>query len=108
MPRQTSRLNPLAARKRLLLMESELNRATLEEAIGEWKDEFDRSREQLTRLTSIASLAGKVASALPAMGNLFRRRPGTGSKKAKLPFWLNGVMTGTSLWLLVRSFRRKP
>jgi hypothetical protein len=42
------------------------------------------------------------------MGNLFRRRPGTGSKKAKLPFWLNGVMTGTSLWLLVRSFRRKP
>lgn len=107
MPRQTSHLSPLAARKRLLLMESELNRAKLGEAIDAWRAELDRSREQLTRLTSIASLAGRVFSAVPAIGKFFGRRPSVGGKKNKLPFWLNSMMTGTSLWLLFRSFRRK-
>ncbi len=107
MPQQASHLSPLAARKRLLLMESEINRAKLGEAIQDWQDEFERSKEQLTRLTSLASLAGKVASAVPAIGRFFTRRPGATGKKTKLPFWLNSMVTGTSLWLLFRSFRRK-
>jgi hypothetical protein len=96
----------LAARKRLLLLESELNRTRLVEAVDEWKDEFERSKQQLASLGSLASLAGKVARFVPAIGGFFSPRP-SAEKKRKVPFLLNSLMTGTSVWLFLRSLRRR-
>jgi len=87
-------------------MESELNRARMVEALNGWKDEFHRSKERLTGFGSFASLASKVATVVPAISGFFSRRRAAGGKP-KLPLLLNSMMTGTSLWLLLRSFRRK-
>ena len=106
MPGKTSQLTSLAARKRLLLMESELNRTKMVNAIEGWKGELRHAKEQLTRLTSIASVVGQVAAAIPAITGLFSNRK-VADKKPKLPFLLNSLRTGTSLWLLFRSLRRK-
>lgn len=107
MSAKKSRLMPLAARKRLLLMESDLNRVQLIETLHEWKQEFHRSTQPLHHLGSLASLAGKAAVTIPAIGRMFFHRHSPG-KKNGLPGILRGMLTGTSLWLLLRSFRRKP
>ncbi len=101
-----SQLTPLAARKKLLLMESELNRLQFIEAVRDWKAEFRRSKQQLASFGSLASLAGKVASVVPALGGLFSRRPAH-RKKRRFSSLFNGMLTGTSLWLLLRSLRRR-
>ena len=103
-----SEMTPLAARKKLLLMESGVNREKFLEGVSEWRAAAHRSKEHLTTLGSIASLAGKLAGALPAIGNMFSRRatPNAGAKP-KIPLLVNTAVTGTSLWLLLRSLRHK-
>jgi len=87
-------------------MESELNRRQFIESVHDWKAEFNRSKQQLASWSSLASLVGKVASAVPALGGFFSRRAANG-KKRRFPSLFNGMLTGTSLWLLLRSLRRK-
>lgn len=107
MPGKKSSLSPLAARKQLLLLESQLNRAEFLEAIQEWKDEFNHTKEQLTSFTSMASIAGRVASVIPTIRNLFSRRKSTDGKSRTGASFFKSMMTGTSLWLLLRALRRK-
>jgi len=86
-----------------------LNRAHLGEAIDDLKEELERSKQQLAHFGSMASFAGKVAAVVPILGQLFRRRHhgAENGGKRKLPFLLNSFATGTSLWMLLRTFRRK-
>ena len=105
MPGKKSQLTVLAARKRLLLAESELNRAQLVREMDAWKDQFHRSKERLEDLGHAASVTAKVAATVATAGRLFSRRNGKRSWIASL---LNGATTGTSLWYLFRSLRRTP
>jgi hypothetical protein len=65
----TSEVNELAARKRLLAMESELNRqallheaAHLEESLARWKEAFSAGRSAYPFLMAAAPVAGWFAS----------------------------------------------
>jgi hypothetical protein len=105
MPGQASQLTLLASRKRLLLTESELNRQHLVREWHAWKDEFESSKRELSSLGSLASLTTKLAATFAAAGHAFSR--GNGAKRSWISALLNGATTGTSLWFLVRSLRRR-
>ena len=68
------KVTSLETRKQLLLLESDLNRAQFIEAVQDWKDEFHRTKEHLTRLGSMVSLAGKLAATFSTARQLFSRR----------------------------------
>ncbi len=106
MPGKKSKLTPLAARKQLLLMESQLNRAEFVEAVRDWKSELNRTREHLTSFGTIASLAAKAASLVPTISRFFPRRSAA-KGKGPVRSWLKGMATGTSLWLLLRLLRHR-
>jgi hypothetical protein len=106
MPGEKSKLTPIETRKQLLLLESDLNRAELIEAMRDWKNEVHRAKEHLTRLGTMASLAARIAATFSTARQLFSH-PADAGKKSWLSFLLDGVTTGTSLWYTLRSHRRK-
>lgn len=106
MPEMKSKLTPLAVRKQLLLLESDLNRARFVETLDELKQEFHYSKESLAELGSMASTAAKVVATVSSAHHILSRRDSNG-KKSWLSFLLEGMTTGTSLWYLFQSRRRK-
>ena len=100
-----SQLTALALRKQLLLAESELNRKQLIREVEEWKDEFHRSKERLENLGSVASMTAKVAATVATASRVFSGS--NGGKRSWIASLFNSATTGTSLWFLFRSFRRK-
>ena len=102
-----AQLTPLETRKRLLLVESELNRVQLLREAGEFKNEIRRLKEQACEISSLASSAAKLAGMFSAVGRVFSHREdgekGSGSWISTL---FNGAKAGASLWLLLRSWRR--
>jgi len=103
---QKSPMTTLAARKKLLLMESQFNRAAFLAAAHDLKAEFHHSVGQLSSVGSIMSIAGKIASFVPSLTQLFSRHSSAGPSR-KRPSLLHGMLTGTTLWVLLRMFRRK-
>jgi hypothetical protein len=99
-------LTGLEARRQLLLLESGLNRGKLIDAVHTFKHELHCTRQQLTDLGTMATLATRAASTVSSATRLFSGR-GDGGKKSWFSYLLNGTATGTSLWFLLRSFRRK-
>jgi hypothetical protein len=107
MPRERSALKPLTIRKQMLLLESDLNRARLVEALGEWQEAFHHSKEHLARLGSLASTAARLTATFSTAKRLFSR-PADGGKKSWMATLFEGVTTGASLWSLLRSRQRNP
>jgi len=107
MPGKKSKLTVLAARKQLLLAESELNRQKLIREMHGWKHEFEVSKHELTSIGSLASLTTKLAATFAAAGRAFGHSHGHKGKKSWVSSLINGATTGTSLWYLVRSLRRR-
>jgi hypothetical protein len=101
----TSQLTPLAARKQLLVMESELNRAEL---IREWSSLREEALELAGDLTGDANALGSLASAGAALfttGATLRRWlfKDNGAQKASwIQTLINGARTGISVWLALR------
>jgi len=95
------RVNPLAARKQLLVAESELNRAQL---VQEWSAMTVGVRTLTGRVKSFGSIAS--AAALLVAGLAAFQRGKSVDADAK-PFWLRTVLKGagmvSSLWLAFRS-----
>ena len=106
MPGEKPKLTSLETRKQLLLLESDLNRAQFVEAVQDWKIEFHRTKEHLTRLGSMVSLAARLAATFSTARRLFSR-PVDGGKKSWLSFLFDGMTAGTSLWQILSSHRRK-
>ena len=106
MPGEKSKLTSLETRKQLLLLESDLNRAQFIEALRDWKNEFHRTKEHLTGLGSMASLAARLTATFSTARGLFSR-PAAGGKKSWLSFLFDGMTAGTSLWYMLRSQQRK-
>jgi hypothetical protein len=94
------RLNPLALRKKLLLAESELNRAQLAADAAALRAGARALADRAKSVTSIASSAGMLITGLAA----FRRVPPSGVN-TKQHWWqiaLKGAGLVSTLWLASR------
>ena len=97
------RLNPLESRKRLLIAESELNRAHL---VQEWQVIADGVRSIADRAGTIRSVASATASLIAGLASFRRRR--SASADGKFSWWqtlLKGAELAGSLW---SKFRPRP
>jgi hypothetical protein len=98
------RLNPLESRKRLLLAESELNRAQL---VREWQV----MRTEVQALTDQAKTVRCMATAVATLvAGLSSRRPKTPTADDKKPAWWPAILKGagvvSSFWTEFRAARR--
>jgi hypothetical protein len=96
------RVNPLESRKRLLIAESELNRAQLAQ---EWVAMTAGVHTLTNRVKSFGSIASAGALLVAGLAAFRRGKPGSADKK---PSWfqvaLKGAQAAGSLWL---AFRRR-
>jgi hypothetical protein len=89
-------MNPLEARKRLLIAESEINRIQLAE---EWQAMAGGARALTQRANSIRVLV--VAGSSLIYGLMFSRRTRSAPAGRKRPWWqilLKGALLAGSLW----------
>ncbi|HEX9046764.1 MAG TPA: hypothetical protein VF988_07040 [Verrucomicrobiae bacterium] len=100
-----SKLTPLQARKQLLLTESELNRQNLVREWKGWKHQFELSKHELASIGSLASLTTKLAATFAAAGRAIGHSHN--GKRSWITTLVNSATTGTSLWYLARSIRRR-
>ena len=96
-----SRVNPLAARKQLLIAESEINRARL---LQEWQTLAGEVSSVTARAKSFNGMAASILSLVAAVGAFTSSRPAPAAAQSS---WLqkisNGVRLATNLWLMFRS-----
>ena len=102
MSEEKSRLIRLAARKRLLVAESELNRAEFLRSVRDLKQGFHGLGSGLRTLSSNVSVAAAIFSVVRRLFSGGRRAETR--RSAKL---FKGTLAGTALWFLLRLWRRK-
>lgn len=102
MASKKTKLTPLEVRKQLLVLESELNRRLLVEAVDDWHEEVHRTKQHLLTLGSTVSTVAKVGATISIVRRLFARRNGH-AKSSWLGGLFRGVTTGMSVWKFVRS-----
>ncbi len=107
MPGKNFQLTPLASRKQLLLMESELNRAQLLNELREFKSEIQQVKDQVQAIGSLASSAAKLSATFSGIGNIFNPGAAGGNGQSSwIAKLLNGLRTGASIWGAIRSNRK--
>jgi hypothetical protein len=98
------RMNPLQSRKRLLIAESELNRAQL---VQEWRTMADTVHSLANQARTISSLASVAASLIAGLASFRRKKSALAAEKSS---WLQTILKGAqlagSLWSEFRSSRR--
>jgi hypothetical protein len=98
---KNSRLSPRESRKRLLIAESELNRARMMEDAATLKSEVHGLVDRVKSFDSIASIAATLVSGLAGFQ---REKTANGDGKSH---WLRRVIKGaglvSSLWRAFRS-----
>lgn len=92
MPGKTIKLNGLEARKQLLVVESELNRAQLLNEIHELKTTIRQIKDQAQSIGAIATSAAKVATTLFAVRQIFSR-----GQKENGKSWMGALFKGAQL-----------
>jgi hypothetical protein len=93
-------MNPLEARKQLLIAESEINRARLKDEIGELAENVHRFREQAGAIGSIATSSVKLLVGLAELRNGHREEPTAEHS------WVRSILKGVGLVTTVwRTFR---
>jgi hypothetical protein len=112
MPGQNLRLSPLELQKRLLVAESELNRAQMMQDMHDFKGGVLLVGEEIKKLGGIArSFSGIASSAVAVVAGLsaFRRRhnPVVVTKTSWLQLLLRNAGLLTSLWGALRAPKRK-
>jgi hypothetical protein len=101
-----SKLTSLRERKKILLAESHLNREHFVATVKEIKHGFGHTKQQLTQVSSMATIATKLFTTLSSARRFFSNSQVNG-KKSWLGLLVDGVTAGTSLWHLLRSQKRK-
>jgi hypothetical protein len=103
----TTSLSPLEARKQLLLVESELNRAQLISELHGFKNELHQLKNQVEAIGSIASAAVKVTSTFSGIWNAFSHR-GENGENSTGKSWFSSLVNGAQLCAsLLGAFRSK-
>jgi hypothetical protein len=96
-------MNPLASRKKLLIAESELNRAQL---VRDWRTMTDDIHALTSHIKTITTFTSAAAALLAGLG-LFRRKK-SASFDEKPSWWrtiLQGAQLAVPLW---RAFHARP
>ena len=103
---KTSHLNPLASRKKLLLAESELNRARLVQDWQTMADEVHALADQARTVRSLATAAGALVAGL---ASLRRKKSAPAPEKTS---WLRTLLKGagqvSTIWSAFRPPQREP
>ena len=101
MPGKNPHMNPLASRKKLLIAESELNRAQL---IQDWQAITDDVHALTKRARTLGSLASGAAVLVAGLISFRRKKPMVAAEK---PSWLQTMIKGaglvSTLWQTFRS-----
>ena len=97
-------MNPLASRKKLLIAESELNRAQL---VQELQTISDKVHSFANQVSTVGSLATAAATLIAGLANLrHKKEPETAAEK---PSWLKTIVKGAGLVSTVwQTFRARP
>lgn len=106
---KNSHLTSLETRKRLLLAESERNRAELLKEYEDLKSEVHRVKHHIRTIGSVASSAALVGTAVSFFHKRFSR-PKNSNGEEKSPWVsaaLDGARVGVSLFLKIRSLFRE-
>ncbi|HVU08977.1 MAG TPA: hypothetical protein VHG89_10580 [Verrucomicrobiae bacterium] len=90
-------LNPLATRKKLLLAESELNRAQL---VQNWRMMTDEVHALANQARTIRSLASAVASLVAGLAAFRRQKSAPAADK---PSWLQTLLKGAEIVSAIRA-----
>jgi negative regulator of sigma E activity len=97
-------MNPLESRKKLLIAESELNRAQLVQELEAIKDKVHLFANQTRTITSLASAA---ATLIAGIASLCRKKES--APAAEKPSWLQTIVKGagvvSTIWTAFRSQR---
>ncbi len=96
-------LSPLELRKRLLIAESEINRAQLREEWGAMAGGIAGLADRAKTVGSYASLAAALLAGFVAFGRA-KGTPATG-KPSRIRTILKGLRLAASIWL---AFRARP
>jgi hypothetical protein len=95
------RLNPLTLQKKLLIAESELNRAQL---VQEWQTMTDETHALANQARTLRSLASAAAVLINGVASLRCKNSAPASEK---PSWLTTILKGAGLvskfWAAFRS-----
>lgn len=92
------KLNGLEARKQMLLIESELNRAQLLNEIHELKSTVRQIKSQVQSIGTIATSAAKLATTLLTIRRVFSGNQKESSKQSWMSNLLKGAQLCASLW----------
>jgi len=87
---KNSRVNPLTARKQLLIAESEFNRAQL---VRDWNVVSDDVHALTRRAKTVSSLASAVAVLIAGLTLSRREKPADAAK----PSWAQTILKGAGL-----------
>jgi len=103
---KTSRLNPLASRKKLLIAESELNRAQL---VQEWQTLADEAHALADQARSVRLMASAAASLVAGLASLRHKKFAPVPEKTS---WLRTLLKCaghiSNIWSAVRPPPRDP
>jgi hypothetical protein len=84
-------MNPLVSRKKLLVAESDLNRAQL---FQEWRTMVDEVRTLTKRARTVGTIASAAASLAAGVMSFRRKKSASADEK---PSWLQTVLKGAGL-----------
>jgi len=99
-------MNPLASRKKLLIAESELNRAQLAQELQAITDKVHSFANQVGTVSSLAAAAATLIAGIVSLRH--KKEPEPAAEK---PSWLKTIVKGaglaSSVWSAFRSSRRE-
>src|ERR1035438_7379316 len=99
-----SPLTPLESQKRLLVVESELNRVQLMNELHSFQHELAHLKRQAEAVASIAASVAKLAATFTAVGSAFsHREEKSEGRHSLLSTLFSGLKTGAALWGTLRS-----
>ena len=103
---KTTDLTGLQARKQLLIVESELNRAQL---VAEWREVktgMVRLADQISTVGSMAESIAKISASISTLFRGFSRNNGDGQESSWISTLFKGARAGASWWSSFRSHSR--
>jgi len=102
---KNTRMNALESRKKLLLAESELNRAQL---VEDWQTMTDEARSLVNQARTLRSMTSAAAVLINGVASLRRKKSAPAAEK---PSWLQNIVKGAGListvWQTFRPQRRE-
>jgi hypothetical protein len=99
---KSSRINPVAARKQILITESELNRARL---VQDWQTLTGEAQALAAEARTIRSVVSAAASLVTGLATLRRKRAAPAEKPA---WWQTLLKSGQTISALWSEFRPRP